>query len=500
MHMYEVSLALAVSCSGILALYTLALGLRRYLALRHIPGPLLARLSNFWLFYKFRIWVTFPEISLDLDRRYGPVALYGPRRVVVSDLNALSQIYGISKNVWIKAENYEIPVPVINGRLQPSFLSIRDDSLATSIKRQINVGFNPTAISRYEHHIDGTVESLIVKLTDLPTQPFDLQKWLSFFAFDTICRIAFSDSPDLLGHGSDLGATIEGANTRFLFWHSWFALPWLEALIYKNRFIKANPSASVLTAMAVQRVSKRTEAGGAGTEKDLLNLYFEAQDRTPDVFTKQLVTGLTLTTIHAGSETTAGTLGIALAALLLHPQAYEEAKQEIRTTGLSAPPQLSEVRKLAYLEACIKESQRVYPFSLDPLERIVPAEGATVAAVWIPGGTTIAINAAALSQQAQIYDPKNIYPVTSFEPKRWVDCDSSQRADMERASMAFGHGKRSCLGIHLAQAELLKMSAALMLNFDIELADPSYDMNAMMGRGALATLKELRVKLTARKQ
>ena len=190
--------------------------------------------------------------------------------------------------------------------------------------------------------------------------------------------------------------------------------------------------------MAVQRVSKRTEVGGAGTEKDLLNLCFEAQERTPDLFTKQLVTGLTLTTIHAGSETTAGTLGIALAALLLHPQAYEEVKQEIRTAALSAPPQLSEVRKLAYLEACIKESQRVYPLGLDPLERIVPAEGATVAGVWIPGGTTIAINAAALSQQAQIYDPKSFYPITSFEPKRWIDCTSSQRAEMERASLPFG--------------------------------------------------------------
>ena len=438
MHMYEVSLALAVSCSGLFVLYTLALGLRRYLALRHIPGPSLARLSDFWLFYQFRTWVTFTEISLDLDRRYGSVVLYGPRRVLVSDLNALSQIYGISKNVWIKADNYEIPVPIINGKLQPSFLSIRDESLATSIKRQINVGFNPTAVSQYEHHVDGTVESLIVKLTDLSTKPVDLQKWLAFFAFDTICRIAFSDSPDLLGHGQDLGATIEGASTRFLFWHSWFALPWLEALIYKNRFIKANPSASILTAMAVQRVSKRLEAGGAGTEKDLLNLYFEAHERMPDVFTKQLVTGLTLTTIHAGSETTAGTLGIALAALLLHQRAYEEVKQEIRTAGLPAPPKLSEVRKLSYLEACIKESQRVYPFTLDPTERIVSAEGATVAGVWIPGGTTIAINSAALSQQAQIYDPKSIYLVTSFEPKRWLDCTSSQRADMERASMAFG--------------------------------------------------------------
>lgn len=61
--------------------------------LRHIPGPLGARLTNFWLVSKYRRGILFKDIALDLNKRYGPVVRYGPRRVLFSDASAINVIF-----------------------------------------------------------------------------------------------------------------------------------------------------------------------------------------------------------------------------------------------------------------------------------------------------------------------------------------------------------------------------------------------------------------------
>lgn len=60
---------------------------------RHIPGPFQAKLTNFWLSWKFWTRESFLDISLDLTKRYGPVVQYGPNRVMFSDVSAVGVIF-----------------------------------------------------------------------------------------------------------------------------------------------------------------------------------------------------------------------------------------------------------------------------------------------------------------------------------------------------------------------------------------------------------------------
>ena len=65
----------------------------QYWSLRHIPGPLQAKLTNFWLARKFWNKESFVDIARDLENKYGPVVAYGPNRVMFSDPSAVPVIF-----------------------------------------------------------------------------------------------------------------------------------------------------------------------------------------------------------------------------------------------------------------------------------------------------------------------------------------------------------------------------------------------------------------------
>ena len=69
----------------------------RYRSLKHIPGPLLASLTDLWLFS--RVWrgMGYRDICRDLHAQYGPVVRIGPKRVYFAQPEATSTIYGSTK-------------------------------------------------------------------------------------------------------------------------------------------------------------------------------------------------------------------------------------------------------------------------------------------------------------------------------------------------------------------------------------------------------------------
>ena len=111
------SLALAASCAGFLIVYFLAIRSRRYLALRHVPGPFPASLTNLWLLSKMR-YGRWADDCVELDRKYGPVVRYGPNRVLFSQVDSVPQIYR-STNVFPKVS----PISVLKRRLILFFAS-----------------------------------------------------------------------------------------------------------------------------------------------------------------------------------------------------------------------------------------------------------------------------------------------------------------------------------------------------------------------------------------
>ena len=177
-----------------------------------------------------------------------------------------------------------------------------------------------------------------------------------------------------------------------------------------------------------------------------------------------------LSTIGAGADTTAGTLTYTLYLLCTHPAAAHALQQELddamRQGSLTNPPKWSQVNRLPYLEAVLKESMRIIPIASWGLDRIVPTGGATVSGQYLPGGTVVGCNIDAVHLDEDVYGQD----AAAFRPERWLEADEDQRRRMDRAFLAFSAGKRTCTGIHIAWLEMKKTLPLLLMNFEVSVA------------------------------
>lgn len=83
--------------------------------------------------------------------------------------------------------------------------------------------------------------------------------------------------------------------------------------------------------------------------------------------------------------------------ILKHPQTHQMFKSEIQTAvqagQLSKLATWKECLNLPYLDACAKEAEGIHPTIRLPLERIMPAKGATICGQYFQGGTVVGIDA-----------------------------------------------------------------------------------------------------------
>jgi hypothetical protein len=100
MHLFAIQAFLVVAC----LVYGTVLLVQRYLRLRHVPGPIFAKFTDFWLFYQCQTVPHSRDLFFNLDKRYGPVFRYGPNRVMINELAAVSVVHG-SRDVFEKVRS-----------------------------------------------------------------------------------------------------------------------------------------------------------------------------------------------------------------------------------------------------------------------------------------------------------------------------------------------------------------------------------------------------------
>ena len=106
---------------------------------------------------------------------------------------------------------------------------------------------------------------------------------------------------------------------------------------------------------------------------------------------------------------------------------------------------------------------RCYPLLVNILERVVPPEGAAIGTTWLPGGTVVGCHTAIVQQDPAVFGKD----VAEFRPERWLTADKDQLLAMDRGFLAFGSGKRICIGRHIAEMEIKKVIPALLLRFKV---------------------------------
>ena len=91
--------------------------------------------------------------------------------------------------------------------------------------------------------------------------------------------------------------------------------------------------------------------------------------------------------VFGGADTTANALMFGSFHLLRNRETYDRLKKELEDNWprLEEPPSLRKVESLKYLDAVIKESLRISTGVPSGLLRVVPAQGATICGVQVPG-------------------------------------------------------------------------------------------------------------------
>jgi cytochrome P450 len=487
MHNEDIThtIVLVLIFAGLSGVYVVLSSVLQYWRLRHIPGPSLAAWTDFWLMRHMNSSEKFYDVRKRLHQEYGPVQRYGPNRVMFSDLSAVHSVLPTSNILskvckshilqdlsgadTLKADSYAPLKASINGEEVASFLAITDDERAARLKRFLHPTFSPNGVLRYEQHVDHTVSELVSHLHNVGSTT-DLAPWFGWFAFDTITRIGFSEDQGFMRQQGDIGGAGKAAQQRFAHWTFYWTMPWLESLLHKNWYAKNRKTAtqSGLVRLATRVVESRKAKGGVGTHHDLLDLYMESGQKDPQLYTPTTILGLTMTTIHAGAETTAYTSAICMYLILKHRRVHEKLRGELQSaaSGTGAEwelPEMSVLRKLPYLEACIQESARLKPSNNIMAERVVKDQGTVIAGVSIPRGTIVAMNTAGLNTDPSIWGSD----VEVFRPERWLEASEEQRVLMHRANLTFSAGKRMCLGMNVAWLEMKKVISALIMNFDV---------------------------------
>jgi len=200
------------------------------------------------------------------------------------------------------------------------------------------------------------------------------------------------------------------------------------------------------------------------TRKDLLSDLIQLHKDKP-VFNETYLRRLVITNFGAGHETTTSALTATIAMMASHPQSQKRAAEEMM--HVARPVSFDAASNLEYMQACIKEAQRLYPVIGMALPRRVPAGGLRVHGHYFPPGTTVGCNPISLHQNVDIFGPD----AEAFNPDRWLDVALDTKA-MKRYNLTWGGGARTCPGRHLAELIMYKIVPTLIDEFDIAVDIP----------------------------
>ncbi|XP_058115805.1 probable cytochrome P450 4aa1 [Anopheles ziemanni] len=222
----------------------------------------------------------------------------------------------------------------------------------------------------------------------------------------------------------------------------------------------------------------------------LMDFMIEISNENPD-FTEDDIIDEACTFMLAGQDSVGAALAFTLFLLARHQdhqaKCYEEIRQHIGSDP-SMLPTAENIRELRHLEACIKESLRLYP-SVPLMARKI-GEDVRVGKYQLPAGSEVLILPYATHRVEHVYpDPER------FNPERFGDGAPHQNP---YAFLPFSAGPRNCIGYKFAYIEMKTIVSRVLQNFHLSPA-PGKEEVLPIFRMTLRAKGGLWVKLTPRK-
>lgn len=214
------------------------------------------------------------------------------------------------------------------------------------------------------------------------------------------------------------------------------------------------------TSMVAQRRKIRLK-GQQSTRHCLVDFMLDIAAKRPD-FTEEDIINEANTFMLAGQDSVGASVAFTLFLLAKHKEAQRRCWEEVNDIFQGDDqrrPTMTDLRKMDYLEQCIKESLRLYP-SVPILARQI-SEDIQMGDHLLPKGSLVCLNAYATHRLEHIYpDPE------TFKPERFSKFNTDHRHPC--AFIPFASGPRQCLGYKYAYLEMKAIISRILRNYTME--------------------------------
>lgn len=202
----------------------------------------------------------------------------------------------------------------------------------------------------------------------------------------------------------------------------------------------------------------------AGESDDFLSTLMMARDPGGNPLSDDTITGLLLTLLFAGQHTSAVLATWTGILLLQNPVHIERVLAEQHVVLDRQRLTLATLKQLVYLEACIKEAERLHPPLVMLMRKAVKPfvfEGCT-----IPAGDLVLVSPAVSHRIANVFAAP-----ASYDPQRFLPGREEDRRT-PYGLIGFGGGKHRCIGLAFAYQQVKVIWSVLLRRFELTLADP----------------------------
>ncbi|KAK6125312.1 hypothetical protein DH2020_040945 [Rehmannia glutinosa] len=216
-------------------------------------------------------------------------------------------------------------------------------------------------------------------------------------------------------------------------------------------------------------------------QNTMVDRLLALQETKPEYYTDEVITGLIVALIIAGTDASVVATEWVMTLLLNHPEIMDKARQEIDThVGHDRMVEEQDLPKLRYLHFIILETLRLFP-SVPMLVPHVPSQDVEIGSYNVPKGTMVLVNAWAIHRDPNVWDEP-----LSFKPERFENLELENHK-----LLPFGMGKRACPGAGLAQKFVGLALGSLIQCFDWKrISEEKIDMTESPGT-TLAKAKPL---------